>query len=45
MKFRVYFKDNKYFPTYFNTKREAVAYQNIHGGEIQRKVGGEWYSY
>ena len=25
MKFRVYFKDGKYFPTYFKTKREAVA--------------------
>ena len=45
MKFRVYFKDGKYFPTYFRTKKEAIEFQNVHGGEIQRKVGGEWYNY
>lgn len=45
MKFRVYFKDGKYFPTYFRTKKEAIAFQGIHGGEIQRKTGGEWYSH
>ena len=45
MKFRVYFKDGKYFPTFFKTKREAVEYQARFGGEIQRKVGGEWFDY
>lgn len=45
MKFRVYFKDNKYFSAYFYTKKEAIAFQNIYGGEIQRKVGCEWYGY
>lgn len=43
MKYRVYFKDGKYMPTYFRTKREAVAYQSNHGGEIQRKIAGEWF--
>ena len=42
MKFRVYYKDNKYFPTYFKTKKEAVSFQGTHGGEIQRKIGGDW---
>lgn len=45
MKFRVYFKNREYFPTYFKTKREAVAYQQEHGGEIQRKIGCEWFNY
>jgi hypothetical protein len=45
MRYRVYFEDNKFFPTYFYTKREAVAYQKIHGGEIQRKIGGNWFNY
>ena len=45
MKYRVYFKDGKYFPTYFYTKREAVAYQSIHGGTIQRKIACEWFDY
>ena len=45
MKYRVYFKDNKYFPSYFYTKSEAVKYQKEYGGEIQRKVGREWYGY
>ena len=42
MKFRVYFSDGKYFPTYFRTKREAVEFQGSCGGEIQRKIGGNW---
>lgn len=45
MKYRVCFKDNKYLPTYFYKKSEAAKYQKEHGGEIQRKVGGEWYGY
>ena len=45
MKFRVYFKDGKYFPTYFKTKREAVEFQTRLGGEIQRKIGCEWCNY
>ena len=45
MKFRVYFKDGKYYPTYFKTKKEAVLYQAQMGGEIQRKIGAEWYGY
>jgi hypothetical protein len=32
-------------PSYFKTKRAAQMFQKIMGGEIQRKVGGEWYSY
>ena len=45
MKYRVYFKNNKYFPTYFKTKKEAVEFQAQLGGEIQRKIGCEWCSY
>lgn len=45
MKFRVYFNNGKYFPTYFRTKKEAVAFQNVHGGEIQRKIGYGWFGY
>lgn len=45
MKFRVYFKDGKYYPTYFKTKKEAIVYQAQMGGEIQRKIGAEWYGY
>lgn len=43
MRYRVY--SEKYFPTYFRTKREAVEFQATYGGEIQRKIGGNWYSY
>ena len=45
MKFRVYFPNGKYFPTYFYTKKEAIAFQSIHGGEIQRKIGCNWVGY
>lgn len=45
MKYRVYFKNEKYFPTYFKTKREAVEFQAQFGGEIQRKIGCEWCDY
>lgn len=45
MKYRVYFKNGKYFPTYFKTKKEAVEYQAQLGGEIQRKISCEWCSY
>lgn len=42
MKYRVYHKDGRYFPTYFKTKKEATVFQSVHGGEIQRKIGCEW---
>lgn len=45
MKFRIYHKSGKYFPTYFRTKKEAVSFQSVHGGEIQRKIGGNWVGY
>ena len=45
MKYRVYFKDLKFFPTYFRTKREAMEFQKIHGGAIQHKIGLEWVNY
>lgn len=45
MKFRVYYKDGRYFPTYFRTKKEAVGFQDKHGGEIQRKIGCDWVGY
>jgi hypothetical protein len=45
MKFRVYHKDGKYFPTYFKTKKEAIEFQSCYGGEIQRKIGGNWCGY
>ena len=45
MKYRVYFKNGQYFPTYFKTKKEAVAYQENHGGEVQRKIAYEWRNY
>lgn len=45
MKYRVYFKDSKYFPTYFKTRKEANLFQQQHGGEVQRKIGCEWCSY
>ena len=43
MKYRVTFKNGKYFPTYFRLKREAVAFQQAMGGTIQRKIGLEWF--
>lgn len=45
MKYRVYFKNGKYFPTYFKTKKEAFEFQARFGGEIQRKIGCEWCNY
>lgn len=45
MKFRVYHKDSKYYPTYFRTKKEADSFKQLHGGEIQRKIGGDWVGY
>ena len=42
MKYRVYFKNLKYFPTYFRLKREAVEFQKIHGGSIQKKIALDW---
>lgn len=45
MKYRVYFPNGRYFPTYFKTKRAAEEFQNNLGGVIQRKIGGEWCNY
>ena len=45
MKYRVYFDNGKYFPTYFKTKKEAAEFQTKFGGVIQRKIGCEWFSY
>ena len=42
MKYRIYFQNLRYFPTYFRTKKEAVEFQKIHGGSIQKKIGCEW---
>ena len=43
MKYCISFEDNKYFPTYFKTKKEAVEFQQKHGGKIQKKIGGNWF--
>lgn len=43
MNFRVYFKND--LPIYCKTKLEATLYQRQNGGEIQRKIGGEWVGY
>ena len=45
MKFRVYHSDGKYYPTYFKTKKAAAMFQEQMGGEIQRKIGGDWVGY
>lgn len=45
MRFRVYHRNSKYLPTYFRTKKEAVEFMEEHGGEIQRKIGGNWFGY
>lgn len=45
MKFRVYFENGRYFPTYFKTLRAAVEFQESMGGTIQKKIGGEWYNH
>jgi hypothetical protein len=49
MKFRVYNKENitkaYLFPTYFKTKKEAVAYAEKLGDKavLERKIGGNWF--
>ena len=53
MKYRVYNEVNwserlgQYFPTYFRTKREAVAHAEKIGGNavIEHKVGYTWVAY
>jgi N-acetylmuramoyl-L-alanine amidase CwlA len=45
MRFRVYHRNSKWLPTYFRTKKEAVEFMEEHGGEIQRKIGGNWFGY
>ena len=42
MKYRVYFQNLRYFPTYFRTKKEAIAFQQEYGGSIQKKIAHEW---
>jgi hypothetical protein len=43
MKFRVVHP--AYMPSYFKTKRAAKMFQDIMGGEIQRKIGCDWVGY
>ena len=49
MKFRVYNKENiakaYLFPTYFKTKKEALAYAKKFGDNaiVERKIGGGWF--
>lgn len=49
MRFRVYNDVNiditgKKYPTYFTTKKEAVAYsEKIGNATIEKKIGLEWY--
>lgn len=49
MKFRAYNNINidttgKKYPTYFKTKKEAVAYsEKIGNATIEKKIGLEWY--
>jgi hypothetical protein len=45
MRFRVYHRNSKWLPTYFRTKKEAVEFMEEHGGEIQRKIGSNWFGY
>ena len=45
MKYRVYFQNLRYFPSYFRTKKEAVEFQKVYGGEVQRKIGLDWINY
>lgn len=53
MKYRVYNEKNwselmgQYFPTYFYTKKEAVAHAEKIGGNavIERKIGADWVAY
>ena len=43
MKYRV--EHPKYFPAYFYRKSDAVAYAEKCGGEVERKIGGNWFKY
>ena len=43
MKYRVVHP--KYFPAYFYRKSDAVAYAEKCGGEVERKIGGNWFKY
>lgn len=50
MKYRVYNQKNyserakMYFPTYFKTKREALAYaEKIGNATIERKIANTWH--
>lgn len=42
MKFRV--NHPTYFPAYFKTKKEAIAYsEKIENAYIEKKIGREWF--
>ena len=50
LKFRVYNEKNysevlhQYLPTYFKTKREAIAYaEKIGNATIEKRTANEWY--
>ena len=51
MKFRVYNEQNicgrtnRAYPTYFKTKKEAVAHAEKIGGNVvvEKKIGGNWF--
>lgn len=45
MKYRVVDLNGYYFPTYFKTKREALACLEKKNGNfgLERKIGGEWF--
>lgn len=32
------------FCEYFRTKKEAITFQDEHGGTLQRKIGNEWFN-
>lgn len=48
MKYRTYNNNNickrtgYIFATYCHTKKEAKAHQAVHGGVIERLIGGNW---
>lgn len=45
MKYRVVDLNGYYYPTYFKTKREALACLEKKNGNfgLERKIGGEWF--
>ena len=45
MKYRVVFNNSVLGRQYFYKKAEAIAFQAVHGGQVQRNIGGQWYGY